>query len=243
MIDLSSYSNGKVIYGITKANRGKFTPLGFTISKTDGVSDTEIQMCRNALSHELGFTPEQTCFQKQVHGNTVLIVPDERDYHHSTEQSDGMITNQANTLLCVSLADCCGVLFWDVDGQIISAVHSGWRGTYNNISIHAMDKIKRAYNIHPSQLKVWLSPCASGEHYLVREDVRQYFPTFCTYVGNEQFLFDNQRAIISQLLAHGIPKHNIKRSTNCTIADTDYHSFRRDSEYSGRMAAFIGLKP
>ena len=36
------------------------------------------------------------------------------------------------------------------------------------------------------------------------------------------------------------PLH-IEKSDICTIENSDYHSFRRDKEFSGRMAAFIGM--
>lgn len=239
MIDCTSWTIGNIVYGVTKANAGKFTPLGFSISPTDGISDTEVLMCRNALSAELGFEKARTHWQRQVHGKALQHIPDNAD---NTAQTDGMICNEAGRLLCVSIADCCAVLLWNEEQTMIAALHSGWRGTQQNIVADGIRLIVEKYHLPATELRAWLSPCASGEKYEVRSDVQQYFPTYCRDIGEGRYLFDNKRAIAEQLMAEGVAKENIRISPICTITDTDYHSYRRDGVHSGRMAAFIGIR-
>ena len=242
MIDILRYRSLDIIYGITKANRAKFTPLGFTISKTEGVSDTEVRMCRKALAVELGFLPENSFWQNQVHGTESKILPDESTTERKT---DAMITLERGVLLCASVADCCGIVLYSNSDEAVAVVHSGWRGTQKNIVENVVIRLNKEYNVLPQSLSAWLSPCASGESYVVRSDVKEYFPSYCREVGEDQYLFDNTRAIRDQLLNCGILNESISYSKECTIANYEYHSHRRDGSHAGRMGVFVGmfLKP
>ncbi|MFN8367614.1 MAG: polyphenol oxidase family protein [Candidatus Kapaibacterium sp.] len=240
MIQLEQYHEGKVIYGITHANKGSFTQVGFTISATDVCTPNEVESCRRELAELLNFPYPNAQFQKQVHGVTIVGRP-AIDSHHCNE-SDGMFTTQLDTLLCVSVADCCGVLIWSDDHQLIAGVHSGWKGTQQNIAGKCIDILQQTYNYKPESLNVWLSPCASGKAYVVKQDVQQYFSQFCTAINNTDFLFDNKAAIVAQLTQKGVPTSKIRVSDECTILNHSYHSYRRDGALSGRMAAFIGIR-
>jgi len=240
MIQLESYESNNIVFGITHANTGSFTPNGFCISVTNSVTESVVTNCRTELCKELGFDYNLAQFQQQVHSDVVV----HRPIFNANDlvPSDGMITTQKGVLLCVSLADCCGVLLWDLKQQVIAAIHSGWRGTHQNITGKAVTQLIHNYSCKPENLHVWLSPCASGESYKVQKDVQQYFPDFCHQISDNEFLFDNKKAIQAQLSECNIDTANIITSSACTIRNREYHSFRRDGVNSGRMSAFIAMK-
>jgi len=76
----------------------------------------------------------------------------------------------------------------------------------------------------------------------VREDVARFFPTVSRKVNEEEFLLDIRSRIREELCETGVQEGNIEMSSECTIGNPAYHSYRRDGDSSGRMAAFIGMK-
>ncbi|MBL7999971.1 MAG: polyphenol oxidase family protein, partial [Candidatus Kapabacteria bacterium] len=157
--------------------------------------------------------------------------------NHTETPTDGLYTFDTNRLLCVSVADCCGVVLWNDD--VMCAVHSGWKGTQQNI-VSAMIDVVESRGISPRMLNVWLSPCATKRSYIVRSDVANYFPNHVQQVGDDQFLFDNHGAIREQVLERGVDSASITVCDECTMESYEYHSHRRDRDNAGRMAVFIG---
>lgn len=237
MIELQLYRYRSIVYGITLRNAGRFTARGWTLHPAEDVSLEQTLVCRSALAEQLGFAPQRLVIARQVHGAEVAVVNAEAPL----QPADALVTSTKGVLLCVAVADCCGVMLWDEHARVVAAVHSGWRGTSQRIVQRCIECIECHFDIDPSHLHAWLSPCASGERYVVRHDVARLFPQFVRQVADDQFLFDNRQAIITQLLDSGIVPENISWATECTIADERFHSYRRDGTRAGRMAAFIGI--
>ena len=229
----------EVISGVTLRNNHLFPPYGLTLGKTERVNEEECENHRKAFADAIGVSKHSLQFQKQVHGAFI-----KRIYSQSeVTESDGMITNERGIVLCVLLADCCGVLLYDERNHSIGAIHSGWRGTHIEIPLLAVEAMKIEFGTKPEELKVYLSPCASGNNYEVKKDVAELFDKGITQKDETHFLFDNRAAIKDQLIREsGISPKNITESHECTISDKRFHSFRRDGKLSGRIATFIGLK-
>jgi len=227
-----------ILSGITKRNTRLFPETGFSIYKADILTESEALNHKRILASQLGVHPEQMKCNKQVHGNNVVYM--KRD-SESTE-ADGIITDERGLLIYVKLADCAGILLFDPVKQIIAALHSGWRGTKQNIVKTGVNKLVETFSVNPNDLLAYVTPSASGKNYEVGWDVAEHFSEHIMPLGNGKYLFDNKSAITEQLKKCGLPQTSIEISDICTIADTDYHSFRRDGVKSGRMAAYIQLK-
>ena len=224
--------------GITLANY-QLTKMGFSAYKTDAFSEEEVFDNRKILADNIGVNVENLIFQKQIHTTNIQVIA--KSYHPIIE-SDGMITNKKGIAICINLADCGGILCYDKKNNVIAAFHSGWQGTKQNIVSIGVEKMKKEYLTNPSDLLVYLTPCAGKEHYEVGYDVAQHFPNHIIKSQNEKYLLDLKSVIVDQLLQTGVEKNNIEVSSVCTISNNMYHSFRRDAEKSGRMTAFIMLK-
>jgi YfiH family protein len=242
MIDIivpKIFDKNRIVSGVTKRNTVNFPPDGFTINNSNITDDDTVQFNRKLLAKELAYDISNMAFQKQTHSNIVRII----DANNQTiELSDGMITSKKNIIINISIADCTAVLMYDFKNEVICGVHSGWRGTQQNITKIAIDKLSSEFGTKPRDLLVYLSPSASGEKYEVNDDVAVHFPRSIKSISGTKFLFDNKREIVFQLLDCGVKLENIEISEYCTISNTDFHSYRRDADVSGRMSAFIGMK-
>jgi len=239
IIEPEIFPKNKILSGVTKKNTHSFPPYGFSITNGDILSDKEVKEHRTIFAEYLGYSFENLKFQKQIHSNIIQIV--HKDTLNGLE-SDGMITNEKGLVLNVSLADCTGILIYDFRNEVIAAVHSGWKGTQQNITKVALNSLKLHYNSNPEDLLVYISPSASGKNYEVEWDVAKYFPDSITQINETKYLYDNKKQIQLQLKECGVLSKNIEISEICTMENDDYHSYRRDKMHSGRMSAFIAMR-
>ncbi|MBI5324750.1 MAG: peptidoglycan editing factor PgeF [Ignavibacteriae bacterium] len=249
------FNQTKIISGITKRNIINFSPYGFSISPAGVFGEEVASKGRKYFAEYLKKeypSIKKLIYQKQVHGVQIEIVNSDsiEGIEQEREVRDGMICFEKGIVLCVSLADCAGVLIYDPVKGMIGAIHSGWKGSSQNIAGKSIEMLKKNGS-NPKDLQVWISPCASGKSYEVGYDVAKLFidsgsvvPLSSASVKGEsggKYLFDNKKQIKNQLLSEGIKAENIEVSEICTIIDEDYHSYRRDKDKSGRMCAFIGM--
>ncbi len=228
-----------ILSGVTKKNKRLFSKTGIVLSFTYYYPDEKTLEHRRVLANNLNLPFDKLKFQKQVHESNIRIVDSSSP---NDEESDGMITSEKGLTLNISIADCCAILICDKEARIVAALHSGWRGTRENIAAKGIAILNEQFDLKPENLLFYLSPCASKRFYQVGEEVAKYFPDFSTYIGGGKYLFDNKGKILSQLLTAGAVKENVEISNICTIENTEFHSHRRDGKKSGRMSAFIGIR-
>ncbi|MBX3045029.1 MAG: peptidoglycan editing factor PgeF [Candidatus Kapabacteria bacterium] len=233
------FDDNKIIAGVTKRNLSSYFPYGFTISQAQIAGREEVLRNRNLLAEELGIKSNLMIFQKQVHGDVIRKVSKGDD---NNAETDGMITTEKGVILNISIADCAGVLIWDSVNDIICGIHSGWKGTSLNIVGKGIQKLIDEFESKSENLYVYISPCAGGNAYEVGEEVAKFFPRSIKLKSRNKYLFDNKNEILHQLLDMKIPIANIEISDICTISDENFHSYRRDADFSGRMSAFIGMR-
>lgn len=233
------FDKNNIIAGITLRNENYNNSIyGFSISKAELFSEEEIEQNRIALADFLQISRSQLIVQRQIHSDISNFV----DRGFPICESDGLITDKNGVCLTLSLADCCGILIFDPIKKVISAIHSGWKGTKQNIVGKTIEKINTTYSSNPSDFLVWITPCAGKEDYEVGNDVAQFFANYTHKKIDGKYLLDLKSAIVNQLLTEGVIENKIEISLESTISDINYHSHRRDKERSGRMAAFIMMK-
>jgi len=208
---------------------------GFTFAVSASASAEQVEQSYIELAADLGIQRKMLRTVRQVHGVTVCDADD------SCESADAIYTKRRDLVIGVKLADCCGVLIHDPIAGVVAAVHSGWRGTAGNIVGATLHTLVDSMGANPSDVRVWLSPCASCSAYQVGTDVHNALERYCVPDGNRWF-FDNRRAIVDQCVEMGVKREKISVHPSCTILETQWHSYRRNKELSGRMLAFIGLR-
>ncbi len=162
-------------------------------------------------------------------------------FYISDSAVDGYVTAEKNIALCVFVADCVPVLLADPKKQVVSAVHSGWRGTRAKITQNAIKLMCDKFGSHEKDIIAAIGPCINACCYEVGRDVYDEFgaPEFFTPRG-DKFMLDLVGANISVLKEAGLTQ--IDASYECTMCKHDlYYSHRYTKGKRGNMAAIIQI--
>ena len=180
----------------------------------------------------------------QVHGATVVQV----DRPGPAGEGDALISTQPGLILAARTADCVPVLVVLGEPAIaVAAVHSGWRGTAEDIVGHTIRALRALDARAP--LHAVIGPAISGPRYEVGEEVVAAISG--TGVPEERFVLrppdrprpyaDVRAAVRWQLEQHG--PMVIETIDHCTFDDPSLWSHRRDGLARGSLAALVALAP
>ncbi|HYM20229.1 MAG TPA: peptidoglycan editing factor PgeF [Candidatus Kapabacteria bacterium] len=215
-------------------------PLGLNLSNHVGDDPANVAENRKRFYAEIGVPADaQFVYQNQIHSGNVNVV---QGGEGVVPNSDALVTSEQNTFLVVSIADCTPILLYDPVAKIVAAVHAGWRGTEQLVTVNAV-RAMAALGARPERIYAFIGASASGEHYEVGAEVATLFEkNHYTELPNGKCLLDIKKANRDQLLIAGLPLGQIEINPRCTITDDALHSYRRDGKRSGRMFAVIGKK-
>lgn len=164
------------------------------------------------------------------------------------EETDGLITDVPDIGLVTRFADCTPILLFDPVKRVHGNIHSGWKGTLQEIGAIAVDKMIQQYSSNPQDIIVILGPSIGKEDFEVDIDVMELFKEKFSF-HNEiifrkndiKYLIDLKETIKRSLLNKGIDDKNIHNVDISTYSDPTFHSFRRDKKDFGQMALITML--
>jgi hypothetical protein len=228
-----------ITHGISTKSGGFDKPPFFNnLSYVVGDDKNNVKSNREKFFGSLNIDMNNLAIPKQIHSSNIRIINESGSY----PETDALITNSKNIFLVISVADCYPVLIYDRKNQIVSAVHSGWRGTQKRILTHAIKKMYDDFKSVPADLFVFIGPGISNEYFEVGEEVASQFDDKYCEGRNGKYFINLRANIIDQLDNMQIPANNIDIHPMCTYKEKDYlHSYRRDKDKSGRMFAVIGI--
>jgi polyphenol oxidase len=230
----------EVKFGFSTRNGGVSSePLGMNLSFNVGDESMNVLENRERFFGSLKIGLDELAIPRQVQGGLVKRVFVQGGY----DACDGLITNSYGVFLTVSVADCLSIYLFDPVRKAVSAVHAGWRGSSMSIVSRAVNLMNAEFETLPSDLLVYISPAAGVCCYEVGEDVAKNFKDeFLVRHGDRKPHLDLKMHTKNELLEVGVLEANIEISKFCTICNSElFHSYRRDSEKSGRMMGVIGL--
>lgn len=187
----------------------------------DVVTDRETALARLWDAHReaadaAGFQGLPFAIAEQVHGSLVTRV-DEAG-RQSSPGADGLVTDRRDICLAIYVADCAAIYLVDKKGRGIGLVHSGRKGTEQQIVSAAIEKMRQEYGCEPGDLVVQISPCIRPPHYEV----------------------DIASQIASQARASGVT--DVFDCGTCTASDPErYYSYRREKGRTGRLLALLAF--
>jgi polyphenol oxidase len=183
-------------------------------------------------------------FARQVHGARIAVRNNDKldlpGGEFATLEGDALVTDMQNQLLYIQVADCQAVIVVDPGRKVVANIHSGWRGSIQNIVGQTIERMKicgcRAEHllcaIGPS-----LGPCCAEFKSYRSEIPRRYWS-----YGDERNYFDFWRLTRDQLTAAGVRAQNISTCDICTRCNTHlFFSYRADRN-TGRFAAVVALR-
>ena len=219
----------------------KTAKIVFTTAKNDfNTNIYKAEGKENLEKIKSWFEINEVGYVNQVHGDNVQIFDGE------IHQGDAIITDKPKVAVGVFTADCVPVIIYDIKLKIAAAIHSGWKGTYNEIVSKTIDKMKSIYGSQSESLKVYIGPHMRDCCYQVGEEVSNRFLENEIY-KNEDIFKENflsmEKCILKQLLLHNVPKENVKLLNMCTYCsnEPELYSYRK-GEKDKRLFSFIFIK-
>ena len=224
---------------------GAFESLN--LSRRDGETDGAVEENRKRVKAVLGLGA--LAFARQVHGNTVIQL-DAAPADGVAGEGDAMMTNVQGIGLAVQTADCVPLLLFDAENRAIAAIHSGWRGTVQEIARTTLEAMGEAYGTKSNTVRAAIGPSISQANYRVGPEVLEQFDAL--FWDTEGLIgprdaeggghLDNAGAVRRQLIEAGVPVSAIWMSDACTFADGTLFSCRRAKGGPfGGQAGVIGL--
>lgn len=206
---------------------------------------------RHILVHAFGGRPERFVAVTQVHGVDLLIIdsPNPDYLHFQRLECDGIITNQPNVMIAVTVADCVPVLLLDPDRNVVAALHAGWKGTAGNICGKGVAAMVDLFGSDPSRILAAIGPAIRTCCYEVDLPVLEVFRNggggyerFAEPAGDGRWRLDMPGANAAQLRDAGVQERNIEIAAPCVSCTPElFFSYRRDNGDTGRQMGFIML--
>jgi YfiH family protein len=164
--------------------------------------------------------------------------------------ADAAFTRRRGRVCAILTADCLPLLLTADSGELVAAVHAGWRGLAGGVieaTVRAL-LTARALRVAPERLMAWLGPAIGPKHFEVGAEVREALlkddlGAAGAFVPNARgrFMADLGELVRRRLAALGVRR--VYGGDQCTYADPDrYCSHRRDG-VTGRQATLIWLEP
>lgn len=226
---------------------GEAGTLNFGFSR----KDTRENVLENyrIICKTIGVDFEKLVLTDQVHDTKVYKVTEKDAGKGITRESDiksvdAFVTNVPGIPLVTFHADCIPVFFLDTENKAIGLAHSGWKGTYGNISKNVVDKMIREYGTNPQNLICGIGPSIMECHFEVGEDVADMF---AQKYGNEFIkMYDKPHINLTKIVEKQLKDcgvTNIVQSNICTFCNNNiYYSYRGDNHKTGSLISIMALK-
>lgn len=164
----------------------------------------------------------------QIHSANVHIAS-KKDAGQDIPNCDGLITNDPEIYLKVSVADCIPLALCGKNVKGVGLIHAGWKGLSKGIIRNAIRLMHENYNINPHDLSAEIGPHICRKHYPIGDDLVKIFSNYTKAIkikDGKSFL-SLKSVAIQQLIKCGVKKQNIKVSKMCTFENTSLPSYRR----------------
>lgn len=199
----------------------------------------------------LGVSPHEIYSCIQSHTDKIAYCDGENGskfiYGRNFKDTDGLITDKKSLALLLKFADCTPLVLYDKKRQVLSIVHSGWRGAKKRIPEKAVEKMKKEFASDPKDIIAYIGPSIDIGNYEVGEEVYEEFrdfknkDRFFRKIGGAWHL--SMVGVNKELLLEaGIDEKNIDLSMESTYNNLQLHSARREGKAYGLNSMLVMMK-
>ena len=200
----------------------------------------------NLLSLKSDFQVEEVQYIRQIHSDKVFVYKKgEKDFIEN--EGDAIVTNEKSVIIGAFTADCVPVILVDESTSTIAAIHSGWKGTFNDISKNAVEKMIKEFNCDINNFKAYIGPHIRQCCYEVSEELKEKF--IGKFNVSSEKLFNGRNlsmelCIEEDLKSIGIDDDNIYSFNLCTHCEKEnkLFSYRASNGTYGRLFSFSYIK-
>lgn len=249
LIETPGWADFSVRHGFTTRlggiSQGPYEGLNLSWSRGD--DKTHITENRARVTQALGV--ERLVFANQIHSAIVLKVEAAPLEVWSVGEGDALITDRPGLGLCAQTADCVPILLYDPENHACAAIHSGWRGTVQNIIAATITAMGEAYGTRASALQASIGPAITKAHYRVGPEVLEQFEALFgalddSLIGTKDAEGGAGLAVSEacrrQLIEAGIRPDNLHHHDLCTYGREDWFFSCRRAGAKGHPGQFGG---
>lgn len=219
-----------------------FTRQAGNIRYGIGDDDATVTQNRNIMKRFfedelLGGRPTIMISANQTHSDHILALRDDEELpanvlnspHYEIDDIDAFITNRRDVSLLIQVADCQPVLLYEPQAHVLGVVHSGWRGSLQNIIGKTVMKMHDEFSADPSKMIVGVGPSIG--------------PCCQVFMNDDGQRVDFWKMTQDQLMAEGVPASQIEFSHICTQDTVDeFFSFQKEHRQTGRFGLLAALR-
>jgi len=144
-------------------SQGDFATLN--VGREIGDLDDCVQENRRRISQTLTFDENKLVIIRQRHTPDVIVV--EQPFEGIPPEADALITTTPNLFIGVLTADCVPVLLATSTGDMVAAVHAGWRGAVGGVLENTIEKMAA---LGAREIQAALGPCIWQDTYEVSQE-------------------------------------------------------------------------
>ncbi|WP_258808463.1 peptidoglycan editing factor PgeF [Pseudidiomarina sp. CB1] len=153
--------------------------------------------------------------------------------------ADAIWAQSTPSVCAVLTADCLPILMVSDDGEVIAAIHAGWRGLVSGVVKHTVEALPKL----PQQLHAYIGPAITREHFQVGADVYQAFAQHgladnATFSPQTQQKWLADLPLLAERVLQGCGVEHVTQSGLCTYSDPRFSS-HRENPAAGRIASLI----
>ncbi|MFO8084079.1 MAG: peptidoglycan editing factor PgeF [Desulfobacterales bacterium] len=239
----------KIRHGIF-TRKGGYSPRPFhslNTSYTVGDNPANVRKNRGLIADCFvnGQNKASMIYLKQVHSDRIRVLTGKPEQELSNRpdlhlEGDAVVTNLSGRYLVIQVADCQSVLFYDPVKHVAANVHSGWRGSVQNIIGKTVCLMKQQFMSNPEDIVAGIGPslgpcCAEFVNY--RFEIPENFRKYKT----GRHFFDFWAISRKQMTSEGIREENIETAEMCTRCRKDLFFSYRGEQVTGRFSGVIGI--
>ena len=258
-----------ILHGVFTRKNGKSKGPFQSLNVSFGVGDNDKTVLENRKIISQCFNDKDLVFLDQVHGTRIIAYSAEHLFYRVSDtndcfedeysetlsaqtdisgieserrfEADAIVTDIPGKLLVIQVADCQSVLIYDPVQKVAANVHSGWRGSINNIIGSTLKVMENSFGCHARDIVAGIGPslgpcCAEFVNY--KNEIPELFWKY----KNDNNYFDFWSISRDQLCEAGVLPENVDLSQMCTKCDLERFFSYRGEGTTGRFAALIGLK-
>lgn len=235
-------------HGVFTRHGGVSLPPYDTLNAAWNNGDSPEAVRKNLTRVKEALGMEHLASGLQVHGDTINEV-DPRALADAERHGpvavmppgDALVTRLRGVGLMIKIADCQAIFLVDPQQGVIANIHSGWRGSVQDLPAKVVRFLQERFGCRPRDLYAAVSPSLGpccGEFRNYRDELP---PSFWPFQSSPRY-FDFWAITRWQLIGAGLRPEHIEAAERCTVCETgDFFSYRGERT-TGRMAAVIGWK-
>lgn len=144
-------------------SEGDFATLN--VAQEKGDNPEHVHENRIRIAQALKFAPERLVTVRQVHSTRVLVI--DMPFEEDLPEGDALITTTPGLFISVITADCVPVLLSSPEGDVVGAVHAGWKGAVEGVLEEAVYAMKKQ---GAKEIVAALGPCIWQDSYEVSQE-------------------------------------------------------------------------